>query len=677
MAIWTVTNSTELANAIAKAAAGDEIKVAGGVYAELAVKSKSYGVPLKITALDATNPPVFNKVVIYASTGVVLDGLTFKMIPTATSSSASSAVLVDQSSKISILNSKILGGPSINGADPNATAVDPTGNVIGLPFGRGLTITKSTDILVSGNDISQVGKGVVMVSSSGITIHNNEIHDLRNSPIVGSGLNNITISSNHTYNYSPWKWGESYGDHGDLIHFWTDANYQSSASTNIVIKDNFLTQGTGTPLLGIFLETNTPNFGFEGVLIDNNVISNANNQALRLERVSGVVSNNTAIAPDNSMLKGSPGLIGAYGSSLTITNNMLGHITIYTDSTAVQSGNMIITRTDTAAAGFYGKVFVNGLVENPKLTDLAKLSGFTAGANLTKAGALVWESTTTVDASTGTVSPGTVTVEPVPADTTTSTTTPTSTSTTAEPAPAPAPTPGTPVVTGTTGADRLVDKGIASNLVGLAGDDTYGVTTLGTVVVEAAGGGIDTVISSVSFTLPAEVEHLNLTGAAVSGTGNALANDIKSGAGDQILSGLAGNDTLNAGTGSDTLYGGDGNDNLTGGAGNDKLYGGGGKDMFVFGQDSIAGRDFDEIFDFVSRTDKIDLRGIDANSNTARNDSFSPIWGAEFSKKAGELQIKAYGSGTLVSGDVNGDGLPDFSIMVHGVAKLQSTDFNY
>lgn len=674
MAIWTVTNSTELANAIAKAAAGDEIKVAGGVYAELAVKSKSYGVPLKITALDATNPPVFNKVVIYASTGVVLDGLTFKMLPTMTSSSASSAVLVDQSSKISILNSKILGGPSINGADPNATAVDPTGNVIGLPFGRGVTITKSTDILVSGNDISQVGKGVVMVSSSGITIHNNEIHDLRNSPIVGSGLNNITISSNYTYNYTPWKWGETYGDHGDLIHIWTDANYQSSASTNIVIKDNFLTQGTGTPLLGIFLEANTPNFGFEGVLIDNNVISNANNQALRLERVSGVVSNNTAIAPDNSMLKGSPGLIGAYGSSLTITNNMLGHVTIYTDSTAVQSGNMIITRTDPNAAGYYGKVFVNGLVDNPKLTDLAKLSGFTAGANLTQAGALIWESTTPVDSSTGTVSPGTVTVEPVPADTTTNTTT--STSTTTEPAPAPVPTPA-PVITGTINGDKLVDKGIAATLVGLAGDDTYGVANLSTVVVEAAGGGIDMVIAGVDFTLPAEVEHLNLTGSAVRGTGNELANDIKSGAGDQVLSGLAGNDTLNAGAGNDTLYGGDGNDNLTGGAGNDKLFGGTGKDVFVFGQDSLAGRDFDEIFDFVSRQDKINLRGIDANSNTTRNDAFNPIWGADFSKKAGELQIKAYAGGTLISGDVNGDGLPDFSIMVHGVAKLLSTDFNF
>lgn len=672
MAIWTVTNSSELANAVSQAAPGDEIKVASGVYSELAVKGKTFDIPLKITALDASNPPVFNKIVVYLSSGVVLDGLQFKLQATATSSAASTAVLIDQSSKISLLNSKITGSLSINGVDPSATALDSTGNVIGLPFGRGLRINESTDVTVSGNDISFFGKGIVLSSSSGLVIHNNEIHDLRTSPIVGGGLSDVTISQNHTYNYTPWAWGQSYGDHGDLIHLWI-SNSQTANSANIVIKDNFLAQGNGPALLGIYLDNHNGALGFDKVQITNNVIANSNNQAIRLEGVNGVVSNNTALAPDNSMLKGSPGLIGAYGSQLTITNNMLGHITVYTDSTSVQSGNMIITRTDTNAAGYYGKVFVNALVENPKLNDLAKLSSFTAGATLTQAGTLIWEPAATDSNNLGTISPGTVQVEPVPADTTTSTTTTSSTTTTAEPAPPPV----APVITGTTGADQLVDKAIASTLVGLAGDDTYAVMTLGTAVIEATGGGIDTVISSVDFTLSAEVEHLNLTGSAVNGTGNSLANDIKSGAGNQVLSGLGGNDTLNAGTGSDTLYGGDGNDGLTGGSGNDKLFGGNGKDTFVFGQDSVTARDFDEIFDFVSRQDRIDLRSIDANSNTARNDAFTPIWGAEFSKKAGELQIKAYAGGTLISGDVNSDGLPDFSIMVHGVAKLLSTDFNF
>ncbi|GAA4770050.1 right-handed parallel beta-helix repeat-containing protein [Novosphingobium ginsenosidimutans] len=685
MAIWTVTNSTELANAISKAAAGDEIKVAAGEYPSLSIRYKLADTPIKITALDPSNPPVFNSVVIFGSTGIVLDGLTYKLIPSATSTSASSAITITQSSGISVLNSKITGGPSVNGVDPSSTVLDATGNVLGLPVGRGIMINKSSDIRIEGNDISLFHKGVVMAQSNGVTIHNNEIHDLRSSPIVGSALNDITISSNHTYNYTPWAWGTSYGDHGDLIHIWTDANYQTTASKNIIIKDNFLTQGTGTAMLGIFLANNSTPFGYENVVIQNNIISNANNQALRLEHVQGIVTGNTAIAPDNSMVKGSPGLIAAEGSSLTITNNLLGHVTVYTDSTSVQSGNMIITRADPNAAGYYGKVFINGLATLPKLEDLAKIDGITAGAVLTWAGQLAWEASTTTTTTTttttdtsGTISPGTVLVEPVPADSTTSgSTSPTSTTTTTEPAPTPAPAPTQPVINGTAGVDNLSDKGIASKLFGLAGDDFYTVSATGTTVNEVAGGGIDTVNASVNFTLSAEVEHLNLTGSAVNGTGNGLANYINSDAGSQVLSGLGGNDRLSAGAGNDTVYGGDGNDIINGGSGNDKLYGGAGKDAFVFDQSSVANNDFDEIFDFVSRQDKIDLRGIDANSNTSRNDTFTPIWGANFSKKAGELQIKAYAGGMLVSGDVNGDGVPDFSMMVHGVSKLLSTDFNF
>lgn len=675
MAIWTVTNSTELANAISKAVAGDEIKVAAGDYASLSIRYKVADIPIKITALDPSNPPVFNSVVIFGSTGIVLDGLTYKLVPSATSTSATTAITITQSTGISVLNSKITGGPSVNGVDPSSTVLDSTGNVLGLPVGRGIMINKSSDVRIEGNDISLFHKGVVMAQSNGVTIHNNEIHDLRSSPIVGSALNDITISSNHTYNYTPWGWGTSYGDHGDLIHFWTDANYQTTASKNIIIKDNFLTQGTGTAMLGIFLANNSTPFGYENVVIQNNIISNANNQALRLEHVQGIVTGNTAIAPDNSMVKGSPGLIAAEGSSLTITNNLLGHITVYADSSAVQSGNMIITRVDPNAAGYYGKVFVNGLTTLPKLEDLVKVDGITAGATLTKAGLLAWETQTTTDTS-GTISPGTVVVEPVPTDTATSdTTSPASTTTTTEPAPAPAPVQQT--INGTAGGDMLSDKGIAAKLFGLAGDDFYTVGATGTTVNEVAGGGIDTVTASVDFTLSAEVEHLSLTGAAVNGTGNALANNITSDAGNQVLNGLGGNDRLSSGAGNDTVYGGDGNDIINGGSGNDKLYGGTGKDGFVFDQSSVANRDFDEIFDFVSRQDKIDLRGVDANSNTSRNDTFTPIWGADFSKKAGELQIKAYAGGMLVSGDVNGDGVPDFSIMVHGVSKLQSTDFNF
>jgi hypothetical protein len=56
-------------------------------------------------------------------------------------------------------------------------------------------------------------------------------------------------------------------------------------------------------------------------------------------------------------------------------------------------------------------------------------------------------------------------------------------------------------------------------------------------------GGIDTVISSVTYTLAANVENLQFTGsAAVNGTGNNLINRITGNAGNNILSGGAATD---------------------------------------------------------------------------------------------------------------------------------------
>jgi Ca2+-binding RTX toxin-like protein len=126
---------------------------------------------------------------------------------------------------------------------------------------------------------------------------------------------------------------------------------------------------------------------------------------------------------------------------------------------------------------------------------------------------------------------------------------------------------------GGTGADRLE---------GGAGNDTYVVADNRVTLVELAGGGTDTVQSSVSITLAAELERLVLTGtAAISGTGNGLDNTITGNTGSNLLSGADGNDSLNGGLGNDSLLGGAGNDTLNGAGGADTLRGGAGNDVYI------------------------------------------------------------------------------------------------
>jgi len=112
---------------------------------------------------------------------------------------------------------------------------------------------------------------------------------------------------------------------------------------------------------------------------------------------------------------------------------------------------------------------------------------------------------------------------------------------------------GNDSILGAAGSDTLAGGVGADTLGGGAGNDLFFVTDAGDVVIEIAGGGADTIITSVNMTMPDQVEVLQiasgisgitLTGGAGNDVliGNGLANTFNGGAGDDVI--LAGNVTL-------------------------------------------------------------------------------------------------------------------------------------
>jgi hypothetical protein len=164
-------------------------------------------------------------------------------------------------------------------------------------------------------------------------------------------------------------------------------------------------------------------------------------------------------------------------------------------------------------------------------------------------------------------------------------------------------TPTPNVITGTSGADSITGTAAADTMKGLEGNDTYVVNHAGDIVIEASGGGTDTVQSSVTMTLAENVENLKQTGTgAIDATGNSLNNF------------LDGNDSANV------LKGGGGDDLLNGRYGADTLWGNAGRDTFQFTDKYSANGD--KVMDFVHGTDKLDFAKIDANGSVQGTQAF-------------------------------------------------------
>ncbi|MGZ5511943.1 MAG: hypothetical protein ACXWG7_00995, partial [Chthoniobacterales bacterium] len=163
---------------------------------------------------------------------------------------------------------------------------------------------------------------------------------------------------------------------------------------------------------------------------------------------------------------------------------------------------------------------------------------------------------------------------------------------------------GFDTLNGGNGNDTLDGGTFADSMKGGAGNDAYYVDNPADTVIELVGEGIDTVITSINYTLGQNLENLTIADfVAANGTGNNADNTLTGSQQDNLLTGLRGNDTLN----------GDGSANRGTGQ-RDTLTGGAGGDLFVLGTSS--GRFYDD-----------NNSGTDGQSDYALITDFTPSAG--------------------------------------------------
>jgi serralysin len=180
------------------------------------------------------------------------------------------------------------------------------------------------------------------------------------------------------------------------------------------------------------------------------------------------------------------------------------------------------------------------------------------------------------------------------------------------------------------------------------------------------GGGNDTL----DFSGYAQDQQISLKEGTFSDVGGLKGNvSIAYGTTLENAVGGSGNDLLVGNEAANTLKGGDGDDRLFGAGGADTLWGGNGKDVFVYGKNSESTQSApDQIMDFVSGEDSVDVSGI-----TAALGSKPLKFVNAFSGASGEAMLTydpiLQASTLQITGKTDE---PVFTLVVHG--KLQQSD---
>ncbi len=213
---------------------------------------------------------------------------------------------------------------------------------------------------------------------------------------------------------------------------------------------------------------------------------------------------------------------------------------------------------------------------------------------------------------------------------------------------------GNDTLNGGAGNDVLIGGAGADQMTGGAGNDTYNIDNVGDVVVEAVGGGTDTVKTTLSsYMLADHVERLEFVGTGnFAGSGNALANVVTGGAG---------------------------NDVLTGGRGADKLTGGAGADDFVFREASDSTRSArDTIIDFTAGQDSIDFTQMSTGGNFH---ALQTVTSAPATIGAHSLVAFVSGGNTVLyvndTGAAQATNHASMEILLKGVTTLGDADLGY
>ncbi|MGR3371545.1 MAG: LamG-like jellyroll fold domain-containing protein [Pseudooceanicola nanhaiensis] len=388
--VITVNSITALHDALATATGGETILLEGGEYGGLGLSFRNdYPVDfpsnITIASADPENPAVFDVLRLDGVSNLTFDGIKFDYTYTDGDPTWERPFTVLNSTNVTIVNSVLDG--------------DVAGH--GYATGVGLFVDRTSGFTLSDSELEGFHRGLLITNSSDVAITGNDVHSIRSDGFDFAQIAGVLIENNYLHDFAAVPGS---GDHRDMIQFWT--NGTTEPSSDIVIRGNRLDIGDGDYTQSIFMRNDQVDQGLAGeelyyqnVLIEENVITNGHTAGIILGAANGAtIRNNTVLHSDGNPetdLSGTVSMpkISVNGAShnVVIDQNIAAAISGWTGQDDwTLSNNAIVQDSDPSAPGYYGDIFIassmqpDGEIFSPIVLPGSILDLLGAGATVTQ-----------------------------------------------------------------------------------------------------------------------------------------------------------------------------------------------------------------------------------------------------------------------------------------------------
>jgi hypothetical protein len=309
-----VATAAELRSAARSARPGDTILLAPGDYGLVNLDSiRHSGGFVNIRSADPANRARLGQILLRGTAGLSISGIDAQ--------SGASPVVNISGSNIRLAGNRIRGG--LVNQDPWDDGQ------------TGVHVRTADNVLLLNNDFQDLRAAVYIQNTRDFTLRHNSFAHLREGVNVAS-VTRADISNNLFHSFKP-NYGA--GEHPDAIQFWNRG--ESFGSSDVKIRNNFLSLGTRGAIHGIFLGTENPALPYSRFEISGNIYYGSALHGITLAAVNDSrVFNNTVVASpwadrNNSSWRSPDGLEGGaltphirmgIGTGIQVFRNITTHI---------------------------------------------------------------------------------------------------------------------------------------------------------------------------------------------------------------------------------------------------------------------------------------------------------------------------------------------------------------